>query len=172
MRRLVSGRQLILLVLLLLLQHGFSPFFFTLKGRPDFFYLLVLDYAFFWNWHRVAAFALGVGLVRDFLGGHLFGIETASLAVMGWFLDLGMRKLDRESPLVRLGMSALFVALTEFLSLGLGVWIETSKGLNFELMTGVFLTTIYTTALAPGFFWFTNRWFDRTPVLKQYELFR
>ena len=172
MRRLLSARLLILVVILLALEYTFSPFFYLLRGRIDLLYLLILDYAFFWSWERVPFFALLMGLLRDFIGGHMFGIETVSLTVTGLLLSLGTQKLERESFLIRLGLSLLFVLLTETLSLSLGSWLETSQGLSFDLMGSVFWTTIYTTALAPIFFRLTNHWFKRTSFLRQYELFR
>lgn len=171
MHRLVTLRHLTLLVVLVTLQYGFALLFWPLKGWPDLLSLAVLDYAFFWSWQRVPVFALGIGLLRDFSGGHLFGIETVTLALTGFLLSLGIQKLDRENISVRLGISFLFVALTGFLSAALGVWLETGKGFNGDLAAGVFLSTIYTTALAPGFFWMTNLWFRRPSVLRQYELF-
>lgn len=171
MHHFVSARLLIFLALLLALQLSVSPFFLLLKGRPDLLFLLVLDYAFSWSWEVVPFFALFVGLLRDLIGGHLFGIETAALALTGSLLSLGIQKLDRENHWVQLGICMVFVFLTESLSLGLGRWLEVSKNLSWELIASVILTTIYTTALAPGFFWITNRWFRRHPVLKQYELF-
>jgi rod shape-determining protein MreD len=170
--RFITARLLILAGALLILQYSFSPFSLLWKGRPDFLYLLVLDYAFFWSWERVPFFALGMGLLRDFIGGHLFGIETLSLTVTGLALYFGVRKLDRDSLWVKLGISILFVGLTETLSLGLSGWLETSKSSSWELIGSVFWTTIYTSALAPGFFWVTNRWFKRRSILKQYDLFR
>lgn len=172
MRRFVSARLLILALLLLALQYCLSPFFQLLIGRIDFLYLLVLDYAFFWSWERVPFFALSMGLVRDFIGGHLFGIETLSLTLTGLLLYLGAKKLERESFLIRLGMTFLFVLLTESLSLGLGNSLEASRNWSWSLIASVFMTTIYTTAVSPGFFWLTHRWFKRTPILRQFELFK
>jgi len=171
MRHFLSRRLLILAALLLALEYACVPLFSLLKGHLDLLDLLILDYAFFWSWERVPFLAFTLGLVRDFLGGHLFGIETVSLTLSGILLSLGIQKLERESFWVRLTLSFLFVWLTEMLSVSLGEWLEISKGLSWDLMGGVFWTTIYTTALMPGFFWFTGRWFKRTPVLKQYELF-
>ena len=171
MRRFVSARLLILAALLLILQYAASPFFNLLKGRIDFLYLLILDYAFFWSGERVAFFSLTIGLLRDFLGGHIFGIETASLTATGLLLHFGTQKLERESPFIRFGMTFLFVLLSESLSLNLGCWLETPKGLYWSLTSGIFWTTIYTTAFSPVFFWCTNRWFRRPSYKKQYELF-
>lgn len=171
MHRFVSARLLILIAFLLILEYALSPFFLFLKGRPDLVYLVVLDYAFFDDWARLPFFSLGVGLLRDFLGGHLFGVETLSLALTGYLLSLGVQKLERDNFWVRVGMSFLFVWITEILSLGLASRLETSRGFSPDLMGTVFLTTLYTTALAPGFFALTNRWFRRVPFLKQYELF-
>lgn len=171
MYRFISARFLIFVVFLLILEYTLFPFFLFLKGRPDFLYLMVLDYAFFNPWEKTPFFSLGVGLLRDFLGGHLFGIETLSFALTGYLLSLGVQKLERDNLWVRLGMSFLFVWLTETLSVGLAGWLGTSRGFTLDLMGTVFLTTLYTVALAPGFFWLTNRWFGRLPFLKQYELF-
>lgn len=172
MRHFVSSRLLILLVLLLIVEYAFSPFFSSLKGRVDLLDLLVLDYAFFWSWERVPFFALTVGILRDFLGGHLFGIETLSLTATGLLLHFGTQKLERESFFIRFGMTFLFVLLSETLSLSLGAGLETSGGFSWNLMGYVFRTAIYTTAFAPAFFWTTNRWFRRSPFLRQFELFR
>ena len=157
--------------LLLILEYGLSPFFVFLRGRPDLLYLVILDYAFFGNWQQVPWFSLGVGLLRDCLGAHLFGTQALSFALTGYLLFLGVQKLERDNFWVRLGMSFLFVGLTEILSLGLAGWLETSQAISLNSMGTIFLTTTYTTALAPGFFWLTNHWFRRAPILKQYELF-
>lgn len=171
MYRFVSARLLILVGVLITLEYSFSGLFPLLKGRVDLLYLLVLDYAFSWSWERVPFFAFAIGLLRDFTGGHLFGIETASLTATGLLLNLGAQKLDRAFYGIRLGMAFLFVLLTETVSLGLGGVLDTSKGFTWDLMGSAFWTTIYSTAVAPGFFWLTNRWFNRVSHLKQYELF-
>lgn len=171
MHRFISARLLILIALVLVLEYSFSPFFLFLKGQPNLLYLVVLDYAFFGDWERTPFFSLGVGLLRDFLGGHLFGIEALSFALTGYLLSLGVQKLERDNLWVRLGMSFIFVWLTATLSLGLAGWLETSKGFSLYGMETVLLTTLYTTALAPAFFGLTNLWFRRVPLLKQYELF-
>ena len=171
MRHFLSSRHVSLVAILLVLEYSFSPIFFSLSGRPDLLYLVVLDYAFFWSWQRAPFFAMMLGLVRDFLGGHLFGIQTVSFAVTGWALSLGIQKLERDVFMVRLGICFLFAALAETLSVVLGSSLETTHGFQWGLMKGVLATTGYTTLLAPAFFWFAGRWFKRTPVLKQYELF-
>lgn len=172
MRRFVTARLLIFAALLLILQYAFSPFFLLLKGRVDLLYLLVLDYAFSENRNRVPFFALAVGFLRDFLGGHLFGIETLSFTVTGLLLYFGTLKLERESYAIRLGMAFLFIFITETLSFCLGSGVETTEGASWNLLGSVLLTTIYTTAVAPAFFWLSDRWFKREPVWKQYELFQ
>ena len=172
MRRLVTGRLLTLAGLLFILQSAGFPFVSLFgAGRIDLFYLLVLDYAFFYNAERVPYFALGVGLFRDFSGGHFFGIETAGLTVTGLLLYLGTQKLEREDFLIRGILIFLFTLLSELISMGLGTAIETSQGLARQFVGGIFWTAVYTTAFAPAFFWFTQRWFGRRPAFKQYELF-
>lgn len=171
MHRFVTRHHLILLLLVLTLQFVLSPFFYK-GGRPDFFYLMVLDYAFFWQWEWIPLFALMIGLLRDFIGIHLFGIDTASFAFSGFLLYMAVQKLERENPWVRFFITLLFISLTETLSISLGRGLEASKGLSFDSIGSILWTIIYTTALAPGFFWFTGRWFKRSPFLKQYELFR
>ena len=172
MRPFLSNRLLILIGLLLTLQYSFSSLFFLSKGRVDLLYLLLLDYAFFWSWERVPFFAFAMGLLRDFIGGHLFGIETISLTLTGFFLYWGVQKLERESFWVRWAIGFLFVSLAETLSVSLGRGLEISKGLSFDSIQSIFETTLYTGTFAPVFFWLMNRWFRRSPVLKQYELFR
>ena len=172
MHRLLTGRHLILIPLLVVLQYSLSSLVPSTNGRPDFLYLLVLDYAFFSDFQRVPFFALTVGLVRDFIGGHLFGIETLSLSLTAFALYFGMLKLERDSPWVRWVVALLFVLTAETLSVLLGTWFETSTRFNGGFAKSIFLTTLYTAVLAPGFFWFTGRWFQRVSFLKQYELFR
>lgn len=168
----ISARLVILVTGLLLIQYGLAPFSLAWGGRADLLYLVILDYAFFWSWERVPFFALAIGLVRDLLGGHLFGIETACLTVTGIGLSFGIQKLERDSPWVRGVVSFLFVGLTEALTISMGSWLDASQGLSFHLTQSILWTTGYTVLLSPAFFWFTNRWFKRSPFLKQYELFR
>jgi len=171
-RRLFSPRLLSLTALLFAIDYAASPFLSPLGGRVDLLYLVILDYAFFLSWELVPFFAVAVGLTRDFLGGHLFGIETAALAVTGILLYFGVKKLERENAWVRAVISFLFVLLSETLSITLGGWLEAPGVFSGDWVASLLLTTIYTTAFSPVFFWFTNLWFRRMPALKQYELFR
>lgn len=171
MRHLFPSRLLTLTLLLLVLEYALSPFFSSLPGRVDFLYLLILHYGFFLNWELVPFFALVIGLLRDFVGGHLFGIETASLVATAVPLSFGIQKFDRENPLVRLGLCLLFVGVSGALSHSLAANLETTKSLSLNFIGNIFWTTIYTTALAFPFFWFTSRWLRQKPDLKQYELF-
>lgn len=171
MYRFVSTRLLVLVTVLLLVQYVLAPFSLAWGGRVDLLYLVILDYAFFESWEMLPFFALLMGLVRDLLGGHLFGIETACLTVTGVGLSFGIRKLERNNPWVQGVMSFLFVGLTEALSLVVGRWLTGPKTFSFYLAQNVLLTTCYTVLWSPAFFWFANRWFKRTTFLKQYELF-
>ena len=171
MRQFLSSRLLGFVASCLILQYSFSSSIFLLNGRPDLLYLVVLDYAFFWSWERVPFFAVFIGLLKDFLGGHLFGIETACLALTGWLLSLGIQKLERDLFWVRMVMTFLFVAFTETLSVIIGSSLENANGFAWNSMKTVLTTTFYTTILSPAFFWLTDRWFRRTSALKQYELF-
>lgn len=171
MRHFISPRLLIFLAILLTVEYSLAPLFVAMGGTVNFFYLVVLDYAFFRNWERVPFFAILVGFLLDCLGGHLFGIETVSFGISGFLLYLGTQKLERDNPWVQIVMGFLFIALTEILSFGLGAWLETSGHLSFKLLGDILRTSIYTTLVAPAFFWFTDKWFKRTPVFKQYELF-
>lgn len=168
MHRLVTGRLLILLLILVPLQYGLAP---LLGARPDFLYLLVLDCAFFLSWTLTPFFAAGIGLLKDLLGGHLFGIHTLALSIMGVLLGLALQKLERESAWVRAAVTFLFVGLTEAFSFCLGVWLEDKQFLGSSFFPSVLWTAVYTGLLAPGFFWFTNRWFKRVSFRRQYELF-
>ena len=170
MHRLVTGRLLTLAFLLLCLEGWLASFPDFFKGRPGLLPLLVLDYAFFRSVEKIPLFALLTGLARDFSGGHAFGIETLSFTITGFLLYLAILKLDHENILIRYGLVSLFVLLTESLNLALGVGVELSGRGSWHFAGPVFWAVLYTTALAPGFFWLTNRWFRRTPLLRQYEL--
>ena len=171
MRRFVSPRLLIVAFFLLALEFVFIPFFDVLKGRLAFLSLLILDYAFSSHDERLPFFAMFVGFIRDFAGGHLFGIETFSFTLTGLLLYLTLLKLDRENYSIRLGLTFLFVLLTEFIKLAFGASVEISNGFSWNFAAGMFLTALYTTACAPGFFWIADRWFKRTSIFRQYELF-
>ena len=172
MRHFLSARLLTLIGVCIILEYTLSPAIFLLNGRLDLLYLVVLDYAFFWSWERAPFFAMLMGLILEFFGGHFFGIQTVSLALTGWLLSLGIQKLERDIFWVSMVMTFLFVMCAETLSTILGSSIETSNGFNVNFMGNVFRTSIYTTIFAPAFFWFTSRWFKRIPsALRQYELF-
>lgn len=171
MPRLVSKRLAFLITVLLILEYFFSSISLPFGARIDFLFLLILDCAFFGEWERVPFLALTVGLVRDFAGGHLFGIQTLSLTLTGLLLYGGVQKLERDNLWVQMAVSLCFIVLTEILSISMGRGMEASKGLSFELIGSIFWTTLITGMLARPFFWFSNRWFQRTPFLKQYELF-
>lgn len=172
MHRIISARLLILIFVLITCEYSLSGLSLLLKGRIDLLYLLVLDYAFFGKWEHVPFFAFATGLLRDCIGGHLFGIETASLTVTGLLAYFAVLKLEREIPWVRIVITSLFVFLTETISLSLGSGLEVGGGLTWALIEGSFWTTVYTTAFSPVFFWLTNHWFHRMVHLKQYELFQ
>ena len=172
MRHFLSARLLTLIGVCIILEYTLSPAIFLLNGRLDLLYLAVLDYAFFWSWERTPFFAMLIGLILDFFGGHFFGIQTVSLALTGWLLSLGVQKLERDIFWVRIIMSFIFVLCTETLSIILGSSIEISNGFKANFMGNIFQTSIYTTIFAPAFFWFTSRWFKRaSSTLRQYELF-
>lgn len=171
MRHFVTRRLVIFTGILVAVQYLLTSFSFPARSRLDLLYLLILDYAFSWSWERVPLFAFTLGLLRDFLGGHLFGIETLSLTATGFLLYGGVQKLERENFWVRFGIGFLFVGITETLSVSLGEALEVSRGLSFDAIGGILGTTFYTGIFAPVFFWLTGRWFHRTPALKQYELF-
>ena len=166
-----SPRVLVLTGLLFILQYSLSPLPIFWTGRPDLLYLLILDYAFFFKWQEAPFFAFGIGLLRDFMGGHFFGVETASLTAVTLLLGIGIQKLERDNSWVRLGMTCLFVLLVETLAVTMGAWFEHSEVSTFRLLPMIFWTTFYTALISPGFFWLTDRWFRRTHFLKQYELF-
>lgn len=175
MHHFITARHLILAGLLLILQYSLSSLLFSWEGKPDFLSLLVLDYAFFGNWEFVPFFAFLTGFTRDFFGGHLFGIETLSFTLSGLLLYVGVQKLERESAAVRLVITFLFVGLVHGLNFILALMTEAglkpAPAFSGYLMAGIFWTACYSTVLSPGFFWLTDRWFKRKPILKQYELF-
>lgn len=172
MRHFLSSKLLGLLTLVIVFEHVLAPFLFPLNARLALVCLLVLDYAFFWSWERAASFAMFTGFILDLFGGHLFGVQTLTLTVMSLLLSLGIQKLDHDLFWVQMMITMLFVALAETLGIVLGLALETSAGFSLIFMGSVLRTTFFTALMAPFFFWFTSRWFKRSPSFRQYELFQ
>jgi cell shape-determining protein MreD len=139
--------------------------------KPVSLYLMLLYVSFEWHWERTFALALLIGLIRDGVGSHPFGVETTVLCLVSVGLDFVVRKIERKAWMMRFALTFLYLFLVFT-----GVLIV--SGLlgyrNFVTWTALglcFQTAVYTTLGMPFFFFFTSRWFARRQVVRQYELF-
>ena len=172
MPRIFSGRVIGYLLLLLVLDLSVLPFIRVGGIQPHLLYLIVLYAAFQWGWQRTLPMALAVGILRDLTGSHLLGLETGSLILASVILDLLVKKMVRESTLLRFSTALIFVFCASLFHL---ILVSFLSGTNYVSWHRCYLslgTSLYTAACMPIFFYLTARWFyDRVPM-KQYELFQ
>ena len=138
---------------------------------PSLLYLFICYAAFEWGGVKTVYVAFWVGLLRDFLGGGLIGVEAALLSVLALALDFSVRKMERELPGIYFIVTFLFVFFAGILRLLVDYAGGLPGALFGEYLGMILLTALYTSALLPVFYFLTDRWFGYSGT-KQYELFR
>ena len=172
MPRVLSGRVILYLLTLLVLDLAIVPFFRIGFAQPSLGYLMILYATFQWDIRKTIPVALAVGLLRDLVNSPWFGMEMLSCAAAGFLLESVIQKIERTALLFRFLISFVFILLIEILNLLLSNSLSgnsTGPGIRFGMVVG---SALYSCALLPGFFYLTAWWFqDQLPV-KQYELFK
>ena len=171
MPRLVSAKVIFYFLLLAVLDGSVMPAFQIHSAYPSFLYLFICYAAFEWGSRKTVYVAFWAGLLRDFLGGGLIGLDAILLVALAPALDFLVQKMERQLPGMYFIITFLFVfcagALRLLVSYG-GELPPSLVGMYFGMIT---MIALYTTALLPLFSFLTNRWFGHSAT-KQYELFR
>ena len=172
MYRVFSGRVILYLLFLLVLDITLVPLVRIGFVRPVLEYLIILYAAFQWGWQKTLPIAITVGILRDFVSSQSLGIETSSLIFASFVLDLLVQKMEREIWFLRLTAAFLFVFCASMSSLILSSFLGEGIHVSGASVTIALGTSFYTAILMPPFFYLTARWFHDRFAFKQYELFR
>ncbi len=167
-----SAKVLGYLLLLLAIDVCLTPFLGIGLMRPIFLYLMVLYAAFIWHWAKTIPMALAVGFLWDVTGSTPLGVQTVSLVLAAWLLDLFVQKAEREAFVIRLIAAFLFVLLASLFTLGLTDFLGAATPAFGVAMALSLVTALTSSALLPLFFHLSARFFQDRMVLRQYEFFK
>ncbi len=171
MPRIFSGKVILCLLFLLVLDISLAPFLRVGAFQPIFIYLAVVYSVFEWPVLKSIQLAVTVGFLRDLLGVQPFGVEACMLGLLALGLAVFVNRIEKQSLLMRFIGSFLFVffALISILMLSglLGAPVEISS----QTMGLSFYSAASTAFMMPVIFYFMARWFGQREFLKQYELF-
>ena len=171
MPRVLSGKIIFYVFLLLLADVCLAPAAGLVHFRPIFSYLIVAYAAFRWHWKSALAAAMAAGIFRDLAGSRALGVETLSLVMATAGLLFFMQKIERHSFVVQFIVNFIFVFSISLLIL----FFESVLGLNNQF-SGYFLRLSFSTALStsvlmPVFFHFAARVFKDGASRNPYGLF-
>lgn len=171
MFRLSSTKIVLFLFFLAALDATILPAFQINSVAPNFLYLFICYAAYEWGSSKTLYVAFWVGLMRDFLGGGVLGIEATILVGLAFALDFVVRKIERQFPGIYFLITFLFIFLAGSLRLFLGFFGAVPVEMLGAYEGSVVLMALYTSALLPVFNILADHWFGRVSA-KQYELFR
>lgn len=171
MPRLLSTKVIFYFLALAVLDASVMPVFQICSVYPSFLYLFVCYAAFEWGGHKTVYIAFWAGLLRDFQGSGLIGLEASLLPALALALDFLVRKMERGSRWIYIVITFLYIFSAGALRLlaGYAGTLPASQAWNYLGL--VAMMALYTTAFLPLFYSVTNRWFGNSSI-KQYELFR
>jgi rod shape-determining protein MreD len=172
MPRILSGRVVLYLVFLLVLDLSVTPLIRVGGFRPILQYLVILYAAFQWGWEKTIPMAIGVGILRDLTSSQILGLETVSLVFVAFLLDLLVQKIERDIFFLRVLAVFLFVFSVLMMNLILSNFLTDIPRFSWYEIGIAVGTSLYTAAVMPLFFYGTRYWFHDRTFLKQYELFR
>ncbi len=170
MPRLLSAKVIFFFLLLAVLDGTVMPVFQIWGVYPSFLCLFICYAAFEWGGHKTVYVAFWAGLLRDFQGHGLIGLEAGLLAALALALDFLVRKMERGSRWIYFVITFLFVFFAGALRLLAGYTGELPVSMAWEYLGLVTMTALYTTAFLPLLYFVSNRWFGHSSA-KQYELF-
>jgi rod shape-determining protein MreD len=171
MPRLVSAKVIFYFLLLTVLDGTVMPAFQIHSVYPSLLYLFICYTAFEWGPPKTVYVAFWAGLLRDFLGGGLIGLEATLLVAVALALDFLVQKMERQLPGIYFIMTFLFAFCAGALRLLVSYVGELPSSLGWGYLGMIAMTALYTSALFPLFNFLTNGWFGHSST-KQYELFR
>lgn len=171
MPRLASAKVIFYFFFLVVLDGSVLPAFQIHSVYPSFLYLFICYAAFEWGSSKTVFVAFWAGLLRDFLGGGLIGLEACLLVALALALDFIVQKMERQLPGIYFIITFLFVFCAGALRLLVSYTGELPISPIWTYLGTITMTALYTSAFLPIFNFLTNRWFGRSTT-KQYELFR
>ncbi|HXV28052.1 MAG TPA: rod shape-determining protein MreD [bacterium] len=172
MPRIFSGRVILYVLILLVLDLAIVPFFRIGVLQPPLGYLLILYAAFQWDIRKAVPTALAVGISRDLVSSQWFGLEMICCVSAAFLLELAVQKIEHTDFAFRAGIAFVFIFLIEILSLLLSNPFagDTNRfWVGFGTAVGA---AAYACVILPAFFYLSARWFRDRPPVKQLELFR
>ena len=95
MHRLASTNVILYFILLAVLEGTVMPAFQIRAVYPSLLYLFVCYAAFSWGDHHTVYVAFWSGLLRDFMGGGLIGVEATLLVALSMALSFLVHKTER-----------------------------------------------------------------------------
>jgi len=171
MPRLTSAKVILYFLFLAVLDGSVMPAFQIRSVYPSVLCLFICYAAFEWGAPKTVYVAFWVGLLRDFLGGGVIGLEATLLATLALALDFLVQKMERQLPGIYFIVTFLFVFCAGALRLLVSSLGELPPSLVWRYLGLIAMTALYTSALLPFFNFLTNRWLGPSAA-RQYELFR
>ncbi len=172
MPRVLSGRVILYLLILLILDLSISPFFRIGFLKPTLGYLMILYATFEWGIKKTIPVALAVGFLRDLANSQHFGIEILSCVTAAVLLERVIQKIERTALFFRFFISFLFVLMIQVFNFTLSYSVAGGSHFFWNSLGIGLGTAVYTCTLLPVFFYLTARWFHDSLPVKQYELFQ
>ena len=96
MSRLLRGRVLFCLGVLLLFDLSLGSVIHIQSVRPIFLYLMIVYVTFAWGFGKAPLLAFWIGILRDLSGSGPMGLETTILFSATLLLDFLVHKIERE----------------------------------------------------------------------------
>ena len=171
MSRIFPGQVVLYLLLLLTLDITILPAFFPQAFRPILLYLWIPFVAVRWHWRLAVPMAFLVGLFRDFASVQPLGVETVVLVSYAILLSLFTQKMERESLLMQLLVTFLFIFMSLCTILVLSGFLISGHPIGGYGFFISMASALSSTFAAPFFFSLSDKWFHGRSILKQYELF-
>ncbi len=161
MPRLFSGKVILYLLFLLILDISVLPALAADQPRPVFLHLFVLFVAYEWDWRKTFAAALWVGLIRDVISMQALGAETFALLMTSAGLIFYIQKVQTAWTPVKMVGAFGFIFLSQILAVLLASLAVHSSLLSMEIVRQAFFSALLSSALLPLFFVFSQRVFQR-----------
>lgn len=172
MPHLTSPKVILYFVFLSMLDHAVFPAFGIGGVYPSFLYLFVCYASFEWETKKTIPVAFWAGLLKDFIGGGLLGVQAGILVAMALLLDQAVRRIEREFPGIYFFIALLYVVFCELFKLAFGMFIGRVDGFLSEHIGTIILMGVYTALLLPVFSSLTRFATGDRALSRQYELFK
>ena len=96
MRYILSGKVIVYLCILIILEICVLPSLFMGLVRPSLLSLLIVYSVFEWRWEMTLSLAVTIGLLQDLLGSQIMGLETMVIVMLTIVLDFFVPKIQNK----------------------------------------------------------------------------